>query len=895
MLRASNVRATQPACGYAAHSVRSAAAHTRNEMKLPSEPRSTEPATNSPFDTPAHQWFSQESGRSANGAQTPKTQAGPYRLNEVIGRGGTSTVYRGRRDDGTYDAAVAVKVLDVRSELFEELFSKERQVLATLDHPSIARLIDAGTTSNGQPFIAMELVEGTTLDTYCLVGRLSTAAILELFLAICRAVSFAHQRLIVHRDLKPSNILVERSGTPKLLDFGISKVLRAGSREDNITVGTRALTPNYASPEQLFLRPINTTTDVYALGVILYQLLTGRLPRSVEALDLDQVKVVMAARVPVLSEVDEPAYRDLGAVVQKALEGEESERYQSVEDLAADLERVMDSRPVTALKSTLSYRARKFVRRNKLSIGITTAAVAATAAFIFVSLTQQATVVRQRDELAQKNEELTRQQVSAETSAEFLTSLFELADPYQTPRADFSADTVLTQATERLTSNTDLDPRVRAGHFHTLAEVRQRLNHNDEALQAAKEAEKIRREFVGTDPLALAETLEFQARWFGSEGESVLKEVIALRRRELGDTHVLVADGWLNLGHKQHYQGRIESAEQTVLEARTVLDGLNEPYLEGEHSYHNLLGVQLARKDQARAVPPLREALRLSRLIYGDRNPQVGQALGNLGYTLLEIGEIDEAISMLEESTQIRRESLGDEHPELGVSLNNFALALSKAGKPVEAVVRLTETVELWAEQAGWDSWALAFSNRAQIKIQAGDVRGARADYQALAIEALEIENTFWQVVALEGLGRLELLDGRRPQAKEGYLKAANTCTKRIQDEIPSNVRIRSDCGMAFWGLGYLSGNSNRESASKFAEALEISSSEGVNIQRMLQLRAITNLALEQWDAFRALVSELEPSRKQGAYPMALLLEGLPSDIRETLEALALPGVSDSP
>jgi tetratricopeptide (TPR) repeat protein len=306
---------------------------------------------------------------------------GPYRILDEIGRGGMGTVFAAVRDDGEFDQQVAIKIIKrgLNTQAIVRRFRHERQILASLDHPNIARLIDGGVSADGLPYYVMELIAGHPIDEYCRARQASAAARLELFRQVAAAVAYAHRRLIVHRDLKPSNILVTDGGQVKLLDFGIAKVLSQtedGARHTATQLGL--MTPDYASPEQFRGETVTTATDVYSLGVVLYELLTGALPYELKGLRLDEMlRLVCETEVPLSSHA--PQLRgDLGNIVLKAIKKEPERRYDSVEQFSEDIRRHLEGLPVAARPDTFAYRASKFVRRNKVSV--------LAAALVFIAL-----------------------------------------------------------------------------------------------------------------------------------------------------------------------------------------------------------------------------------------------------------------------------------------------------------------------------------------------------------------------------------------------------------------------------------------------------------------------------------------------------------------------------
>jgi hypothetical protein len=307
------------------------------------------------------------------------THVGAYRLVEKIGAGGMGEVYKARRDDDAYHAEVAIKVLraDMRTASAERRFKSERQILAALDHRNIARLLDGGTTANGLPYVVMELVAGSPIDRYCEAKSLDARERVQLFLQVCAAVSFAHQHLVVHRDLKPNNILVTTQGSVKLLDFGVAKLLEpdpvTGETPNETRTLMRAMTLEYASPEQVRGGKVTTASDVYSLGVVLYRLLTGASPYREPGGEAARVAEILGDTTParpssLVTRDRHSIDSDLDHILLMALRKEPAKRYGSVEQLAADLRRYLDGLPVAARRGTFAYRSAKFIRRHKVSI-----------------------------------------------------------------------------------------------------------------------------------------------------------------------------------------------------------------------------------------------------------------------------------------------------------------------------------------------------------------------------------------------------------------------------------------------------------------------------------------------------------------------------------------------
>ncbi len=321
--------------------------------------------------------------------QRSRKRIGPYELDRLLGRGGMGAVYLAHRADGQFEQKVAIKLIDLplATDLFRERFRQERQILAELQHPYVARLLDGGVTPQGDLYLVMEYVDGVPIHRFCEEQRLSTTRRIVLFIRVCEAVQFAHQHFVVHRDLKPDNILVAADGTPRLLDFGTAKLLspsRLGPDSKLTREGYQSFTPQYASPEQVLGNPITTASDTYSLGVLLYLLLTGTMPYELKELTTGEMLRVICLEPPRKPPRELGSNRrldvDLEAILLKALRKEPQGRYLSAEQLSADLRAYLEGLPVAARRGTLRYRAAKFIRRRRFSV--------AAAALLAASLVQ---------------------------------------------------------------------------------------------------------------------------------------------------------------------------------------------------------------------------------------------------------------------------------------------------------------------------------------------------------------------------------------------------------------------------------------------------------------------------------------------------------------------------
>jgi serine/threonine-protein kinase len=453
----------------------------------------------------------------------PGDVVGPYRLLRELGSGGMGVVWLAERTDGLVQRPVALKLPHgawKRAGLAERM-AREREILATLSHPNIAHLYDAGVTTGGQPYLAIEYVEGHRIDVYCREQQLDVATRLRLFAQVAGAVAYAHGKLVVHRDLKPANILVSAGGRVRLLDFGIAKLLEDGqARETRFTeLAGRALTPAYASPEQIAGEPLTVASDVYSLGVVLYELLAGQRPYTLQRDSRGALEeAILQADPPPPSAVAEPGHRaalrgDLDTVVLKALKKKPSERYPTVHALLDDIERHLASRPVLAQRDSRWYRTKKFIARNALAVSA--------AAAIAVALLGGAIVAgwQARIALAEK--------ARAEEVQTFIASVFREADPMRQRQGKaLSAVELLLQAERRLHERTDATPELQVEMLAIIGESLFGLQENQESARVLEAALRRQQSIPDADPLLTAR----------------LHLALSQSREMLGDTNAAVAE-----------------------------------------------------------------------------------------------------------------------------------------------------------------------------------------------------------------------------------------------------------------------------------------------------------------------------------------------------------------
>jgi len=673
-------------------------------------------------------------------------QIGPYRIREEIGRGGMGVVYRAERDDvGT---TVAIKVLRERFPTADRLrrFLAEQRTLGRLNHPSIARFLDAGVTGDGTPFFVMEHVDGAPITAYCDRHDLGATERLTLFQDVCEAVRYAHANLVVHRDLKPSNVLVTTDGQVKLLDFGVAKGI-ADDVDDFTRTGERLLTPAYAAPEQVRDEPVSTATDVYALGALLYELLTGRRPLDVSS---DVPLSVAIERImhdqPVLpseaaSQGESPPIApsrlrgDLDTICQTALQKAPDRRYASAEALRDDLWRTLSNRPIAARPDSWTYRIGKFLRRNRTEIGATGAATLGVALLVVFYTLQ----------LSDERDRAGRQAAVSESVVEFLVEILEEGNPNAAGGDTLTIYDVIERAEMR--SETLGDPLVRANVLDAVARVRLvrgQLNQADSLFRVALDLRQTPPVFDYSDIAAslnqLAQVQILQGNY--PAADSLMQVSLGLWERAFGAIDRQLAEPTKILAHVRYQQGDYAEADSLYQRAteiddamgglssdsradahqewgmakfqqadyegasrqyREAIDYFREMHPEGHvataSALANLASIERVRGNYEAAVSGYREAMEMTRTLLGPRHINIALIQNNLAVTYHRQGQTERAASIMTENLQLREDLLGANHPAVATAHNNLGDMLRKLGR-LDAAERHFRTALLIREAA---------------------------------------------------------------------------------------------------------------------------------------------------------------------------------------------------
>ena len=708
----------------------------------------------------------------------PTKQFGPYKILSVLGEGGMGVVYLAKRPD--LGSQVAIKVLRDAwlSPARRERFAGEQRTLAQLKHPSIAQLYDADTLEDGTPWFVMEHVEGVPLTEYCREHRSSVTARLELFRAVCEAVQYAHGHAVIHRDLKPSNILVKNDSTVRLLDFGIAKQMEGMDAPIEQTMtGLRLMTPAYAAPEQIRGESVGIHTDVYSLGVILYELLTGQLPFDLNNLSPSEAASIIAEHEPArpstavrrgnptrenavpIDAVDKSAWTDLDVLCLTAMHKEPKRRYRSAEALIRDIDHYLKGEPLEARPDSLHYRFGKFVKRNQRSVtaaSIVFALIIGLVVFFTVRLTKARNAALEEAARTQRIQH-------------FMLNLFQGGDAAAGPSDDLRVAVLLDRGVQEAQALNG-DPKEQAELYQTLGAIYQKLGRFDRAdalMQLAldrhkalygpdsretaesliklgllrsdqaklEEAEQLvqqglqmsKRHLPPNDPAvaraiaALGMILENRGSYDKSIG--VLEEAVRLQSEQSASSSEL-ASSLSELANSNFYAGHLEQSDslnRRVLLMRRQLYGARHPLI--ADTLINLGAIQFERGNYPEAEKFDREALDITRGWYGKNHPETASALTILGRTLVAQGRMDEAVDMLREALSIQEQVYGKVHPRVASALNELGKIAKQQGKLQEAKVIFSRMAEIYRAVYGDNHYliAIALSNLGSVYLDQKD------------------------------------------------------------------------------------------------------------------------------------------------------------------------------
>jgi eukaryotic-like serine/threonine-protein kinase len=781
-------------------------------------------------------------------------RVGAYELVRELGSGGMGTVYLAVRADAAFRKYVAVKLIrkSMESDLVLNRFHKERQILASLEHANIAHLLDAGATTDGQPYLVMEYVEGQHIDEYCKARRLSIRKRVVLFRGVCAAVQYAHQSLIVHRDLKPSNVLVTATGEVKLLDFGIAKLLtgEGDSAGSSTLTGMPLMTPKYASPEQIRGEAVTTVSDVYSLGVILYEQLAGRYPYAVKSLSLwETQRAICNEDVPkpsaavTHSDSDARTVRtgskgestrgrerrsrtlrrqlrgDLDNIVLKAISKESSQLYLSAEALSEDLRRYLDGEPVAAHPPTLSYRALKFVRRNRTTAAAAGALVLTLIAGIVTTSrqTRRAEQERERAEssLQTANRERTRADREAATAkavSDFLqsdvlaqASASIQARPDTKPDPDLKVRTALDRAAARIAGKFEGQPLVEASIRQTIGDTYLDLGLYSEAQEQVQRAMDLRRRVLGEkhrDTLASMHKLGVLDWYRGkyAEGEPLLTKVLDARTRVLGQEDPDTLSAMNDLALLEWYRGEYAQAEPLftkALEIRRHVLGQDHP--DTLSTMNDLAGLYVHQGRYTDAEPLLGKVLEVRRRVLGQEHPNTLLSMNNLAVVYWDEGAYASAEQLLTTVLEIKRRVLGLEHPETLSTMNNLGGLYRDQGKYAAAEPLFTKALDVRQHKLGQEhpDTLISMNNLGLLFVY----QRKYAQAESLLAKVLEVRRRVLgqqhpdTLLSMNNLAMLYAHEGKYAMAEPVYVKVVDLERHVLGAEHPRRLASMNDLG----------------------------------------------------------------------------------------------------
>ncbi len=671
--------------------------------------------------------------------------AGPYRLIRPIASGGMGVVYLAERADQAYDKEVAVKLL--RSDRFLQTekrrlellrrFQLERQTLANLDHPNIARLHDGGSTEGGVPYLVMDYIDGQPIDDYCDDKRLSIDDRLTLFQGVCSAVQYAHQHLVVHRDLKPSNILVDAQGVPQLLDFGIAKLLDDNGHGKTARTQTamQPMTPDYASPEQVRSEQVTTASDVYSLGVILYEMLTGHRPYQLSTMPWHKVADVICEHLPerpstvVMTRTTVPTddgetddtitpesiglarelspdrlrrrlAGDLDVIVLKALRKEPEQRYASVEQLSEDIRRYLGGEQITARPTSMAYQFQVFARRNKLVVGAAVAVFLTLVGGIAVSMALLAQTQVERDRALTAERTAEQRRTEAQAVSAFLSDTLATVDTSGAQGREMTVREMITSAAKRIEVKAKNDPLVEAALRRAVGSAFRSLGDLASAEKETAAALAIHRRVLGERNV---ETLRSKVSYAAvlqdkdelTTAESLYREALAVQRDVLGEGHADTLVTMKNLGGVLQDQGRLVEAEKiyrATLRLYRQSVGNDDP--ETLSTMNNLATLLHQTGRAAESERLHRTILEARRRVLGVDHPETLRTQYNLANVLITRRAFDEALSFLRQTVDAQRRLLGADHVDTLRTATGLCRLLLSMGTLTEAETQCRESLD---------------------------------------------------------------------------------------------------------------------------------------------------------------------------------------------------------
>jgi serine/threonine-protein kinase len=726
--------------------------------------------------------------------QLRKHSFGPYRLVRLLGEGGMGVVYLAEREDLGSQAAIKILRDSALSPMRRQRFAIEQTMLAQLNHPSIAKLYDADTLEDGTPYIVMEYVEGLPLTTYVETHRPSMQEMLSLFRRVCEAVQYAHSQAIIHRDLKPSNILVTEAGAVKLLDFGISKHLQPGARDDQATItGLRLLTPAYSAPEQLRGSPAEVRMDVYSLGVVLYQLLAQRLPFDLSNQTPGQIERIIEQEEPkppssfgklvdeATRRISASAWSELDTLCLSAMHKDPHRRYSSVEALIRDLDHYLKSEPLEARPDSFSYRASKFAQRNWRGLAWATAAT-----ILLATLGGWSAWRISRERKATAAEAARSKQIQ-----QFMLNLFNGSSSGAAPSEDLRVTTVLDRGVQEARA-LDQDPETQAELYETLAGIYQDLGRFDRADPLLASALELRRRISGPDSRESTATLLAtgmlrlqQAR--PKEAESLARAALAVDKSKFGPDDPSTAKAMSALGRVLEEEGVYDQAIPLLQQAVKLQSGRPDLAPDLAMSVSALAAANYYTGRFATADEFYKQALAIDEKLYGSLHPRVANDFVDLGEVQHDLGSDIEAEKFYRQALAIDKAWYGDKHPDTAFSMMAVGQSLVYQKRYDEAAPYLEGSLATQQEIFGPNHprVAMAFNQVGLLEERRGRLEAAERDFTRMEEINRSVygDRHYLVGVAVMGLGQV-YLDGKRYELAEKSFQGA---LERFHEKLPAD------------------------------------------------------------------------------------------------------------
>ncbi|UXI66718.1 serine/threonine-protein kinase [Tahibacter amnicola] len=686
-------------------------------------------------------------------------QLGPYRLLREIGSGGMGTVFLAERADAEFDRQVAIKLIrGVPTRDAAERLRRERQILAHLEHPHIARLLDGGTTAEGQPYLVMEYIAGEPITHWCSSNQLSISSRLELFRKVCMAVQYAHQRLIIHRDLKPANVLVRKDGEPALLDFGIAKLLDPAASARQEPTAAQWFTPTYASPEQRRGETVNTASDVYALGLVLYEVLFEQIPKT----DADGTLDLRQAR-----QSAQPVPAELGLVIAKATHPEPSRRYASPEALSEDLRRYLRGRPILAAPDSWSYRTRKFLSRHPVAMAMVAAAI------VSVSVATWR-LAAERDRALRAEAEARRESATSRHVVDYLVALFENASPENAGNRPISPKELIDRGRRAADERLADEPVQRARLLAAFGRIYTELGDPDAAASSFRAAAQIEKD--QGNPVQHAKYLHdvgyvLNLAERSEDAEPLMQQVIADLERHAPTEYAEIAGALSGLSLAQARNGDPLTALTTARRSRELADthGVTDP-LVLSRTYTALAEAHMRANQLVDAEAAATKAMEVLRTHYPEESPEAISGIGFLTEVYERQGRHADQERVLRRMLAVRLKTLDPGSGWAVTVRNNLANAIQLQGRLFEAIALLKENLGYLRKNGQQDtpSYAITVNNVASLAEQTEDFATAIELFREAYNGSLPKpgENASPRVAVFrQNLGRSLMLAGRLDEA----------------------------------------------------------------------------------------------------------------------------------